>query len=625
MSNMYINRCCDPLNVTKHSTNLRLVTEAVRARFSFLNEKYKICDSCRQKIDEKIKSEKEMSIHDYVEIVSNIQQKFDDENISKKEKLLLIKILPKNWSVRKLSEFSKSSRWLSAKSKVLENEHDSLDKRGGARISKDTTDTVKLFYENDDNSRIMPGYKDNKCVKTEDGTKTYIQKRLILYNLRKLFLKFKDQEPDIKIGFTKFAELRPPYCVLAGSSGTHSVCVCVHHQNVKLMLAGLKNSGASFEKMYNYKDCIAEIVCKDPTSDCYLNKCTNCPGIEPLKLNLQSFLEDAAIPEIKFQIWQTTDRSTLQTLTVTSETFIDKFFSLLYKLKTHSFISKQQSSHFQTLRESLSDGQFLISLDFSENYAFVAQDAAQSFHYNNNQCSLATAVIYYKGLDSTIQHKSIVVFSDNLTHDTAAVYRVQEIMINFLKSVFDPVRKVFYFTDGAAQHFKNKYNFHNLANHYEDFSVQAEWHFHATAHGKNACDGIGASVKSSARRASLQNVSDNYILTSVQLYDWAKQYFKNITCFYTSKDEYLATLERLKERFSSAKTIPGTQSFHCVQVLADTTRLELKVFSKSETSELFPPIKRGRSAQNVVEKKTVAKRSIQSNTLNDKGNKKTKK
>ena len=122
---------------------------------------------------------------------------------------------------------------------------------------------------------------------------------------------------------------------------------------------------------------------------------------------------------------------------MSKSSFTSFIISLLYKLKTHSFISKQQSSYFQFLRESLSEGEFVFSLDFSENYAFIAQDTAQSFHYNNNQCSLATIVIYYKGSESKIEHKSMVVFSDRLIHDVVAVYLIQEIIINFLKKTFD--------------------------------------------------------------------------------------------------------------------------------------------------------------------------------------------
>ena len=47
---------------------------------------------------------------------------------------------------------------------------------------------------------------------------------------------FKDKYPKEAIGFSKFAELRPKHCVLAGVSGNHSVCICTYHQNVKLMM-----------------------------------------------------------------------------------------------------------------------------------------------------------------------------------------------------------------------------------------------------------------------------------------------------------------------------------------------------------------------------------------------------
>ena len=55
-------------------------------------------------------------------------------------------------------------------------------------------------------------------------------------NLREVYHEFKGQFPAQKVGFSKFADLRPKHCVLAGASGTHSVCVCTIHQNVKLMI-----------------------------------------------------------------------------------------------------------------------------------------------------------------------------------------------------------------------------------------------------------------------------------------------------------------------------------------------------------------------------------------------------
>ena len=80
------------------------------------------------------------------------------------------------------------------------------------------------------------------------------------------------------------------------------------------------------------------------------------------------------------------------------------------------------------------------------------------------------------------------IFLDNLAYDITAVYYIQKLIIDYLKSKFQIINKLFYCTDGAGQHFENKSNFQNLIFHYEHFSVEAEWHFHATAHGKNGCD-----------------------------------------------------------------------------------------------------------------------------------------
>ena len=105
-------------------------------------------------------------------------------------------------------------------------------------LSEDTVKLVQAFYYHDDISRVMPGKKDFVSARNENGEKEHCQKRLVLCNLREAYKQFKTQHPDVKVGFSKFAELRPKECVLAGATGTHSVCVCVIHQNVKLMMAG---------------------------------------------------------------------------------------------------------------------------------------------------------------------------------------------------------------------------------------------------------------------------------------------------------------------------------------------------------------------------------------------------
>ena len=93
----------------------------------------------------------------------------------------------------------------------------------GQSLPLETQDLVVNFYESDNNSRMMAG-KDCLSVRRPQGRVT-MQKRLVLTNLSELYRLFKQRYPEVKVGFSKFAELCLPYCVLAGASGTHSVYV----------------------------------------------------------------------------------------------------------------------------------------------------------------------------------------------------------------------------------------------------------------------------------------------------------------------------------------------------------------------------------------------------------------
>lgn len=46
-------------------------------------------------------------------------------------------------------------------------------------------------------------------------------------------------------------------------------------------------------------------------------------------------------------------------------------------------------------------------------------------------------------------------------------------------------------SDGAASHFKNRYQFNEMSKS----SKKRNWIFSATGHGKGSCDGIGGLVK----------------------------------------------------------------------------------------------------------------------------------
>lgn len=49
-----------------------------------------------------------------------------------------------------------------------------------------------------------------------------------------------------------------------------------------------------------------------------------------------------------------------------------------------------------------------------------------------------------------------------------------------------PKIKLNNFTYGCAGHYKNRFNFLNMFNHYSDSKLSCEWHMFPTSHVKNA-------------------------------------------------------------------------------------------------------------------------------------------
>ena len=177
----------------------------------------------------------------------------------------------------------------------------------GKTPPQETLGLVQSFYEDDEYSRQMPGKKDYVSI----DRNVHKQKQLVLCNLSELYSVFRDKYPNIKIGFSKFCTLRPKWCVLAGSSGTYSVCVRSTHQNAVLLVDPI-------DWEYTYKDLIKKVVCDPDNKLCMMHCCESCPGSAALKKFLDDKISHLDMnSEFHYCQWQTTDYAALATLTTT--------------------------------------------------------------------------------------------------------------------------------------------------------------------------------------------------------------------------------------------------------------------------------------------------------------------
>ena len=524
-------------------------------------EKLSVCDDCDH-------------------LMGELRLKFLSSN-NREDRIRILTLAPTSWTRSATASFFETSEYLVNLARETKKELGILEKPHAIirhRLQADVLERVKQFYERDDVSRMCPGRKDYVAVRSRNGAKEKVQKRLLLCNIREIYLLYKTEFPNDKIGFSSFCQLRPKWCTTVGHSGSHNVCVCSYHQNLKLMLSAI-------DPALYYVELMRMCVCDLQNKACMLKKCDSCPGIEKAKEFLDQLIS-AKFEEdemVSFKQWEKVDRSNLIDVDLDIEDFLNDFSDKLCALLPHHFIYKHQDRFFKEKKDSLGPNECVIVMDFAENYTFVVQDAIQSFHWNNAQATIHPFVIYYKNGDGTLEHQSLACISNELRHDVVSVYAFQSKVLNsFVKQRLSHIEKIYYFSDGCSGHYKNYKNFTNLLYHFQDFGMVSEWHFFATSHGKNACDGIGGTIKRLAAYASLQRTTTGQILTPLNLFDFAQKEIPSITSYYVSLDEIKSFQPFLEERFQRSKTIPGTRSNHCFVPTSDFQHILLSTVSGEE-------------------------------------------
>ena len=174
-------------------------------------------------------------------LMRQVKEKLDKCH-TREERIQFLTLISEYWSrERAVSFFNvieymvRTARNVTTEKGILEIP-DSIHRHG---LSDELLARVKSFYEEDQISQMCAGKKDFVTIKSSHGKNERHQKILILCNIREAYLQYKSTFLVDKIGLSKFAELRLKWCRTVGQSGSHNVCVCTYHQNVKLILSAV--------------------------------------------------------------------------------------------------------------------------------------------------------------------------------------------------------------------------------------------------------------------------------------------------------------------------------------------------------------------------------------------------
>ena len=434
-------------------------------------------------------------------------------------------------------------------------------RREASGLSSDVLTDVRNFYEQDDISSQAPGKKDFVILR-ENGEKKKIQKRFLTMTLGESYEQFKLAFPDKKLGKSKFADLRPKHVCLRSDTPAN-ICLCIYHENVRLILESLPGMTSSTA------DFVKRIVCSDEDEKCmFQNGCSSCGDLKKYDDLVDSLFGDMADTEIRFKQWVRPEDDQLirQSQCDSVQNVLATLRSKISHFLFHVFIKRVQSTHFNTLKQDLPLGTILIQTDFSENFLHKVQDEIQSVYWDTKSSTLYTAMVYYSkqnGESVTMHSEPYVIISNYKNHDKYAVVVFNDILLDHFKCMHYEncvVSNIEYQSDGTAQHFKQKFTLCSLTLQ----SIPAKWNFSATSHGKGCIDGIGGTVKrrvSEKVRAQCLDIS-----SSNEFAKLATEICPNINVLCIEEEQVDIQKPRLDAIWNpngqEIKTLPGTRTAH---------------------------------------------------------------
>ena len=152
-----------------------------------------------------------------------------------------------------------------------------MDLRVCVGLSAECIEAVKSYYAKDEISWQAPGRKDRIITRevsaNGESSKTTLQVRYML-SLKEAYHGFVEAFTSLYIGLTKFCELRPANIKLFDQIS--HVCVCAHHENMRLILTVLEH----FTKLSSkYNEFVNRVTCCEFSKDCIYRQCGDCKNL----------------------------------------------------------------------------------------------------------------------------------------------------------------------------------------------------------------------------------------------------------------------------------------------------------------------------------------------------------
>ena len=230
-------------------------------------------------------------------------------------------------------------------------------------------------------------------------------------------------------------------------------------------------------------DSLAEkYTCDSSSKTCMFseNECCYFTGV-----TMEEFPDDC--DDVEYYKWAKVDGKVKKVVkSVDVEEAIELFNEPVKILKAHTFVKRTQNTHYNRLKENLKTNEFIIHVDYSENYKDKEQEEIQSAYLGHNSFSIFTACCYTRGIDGTLLNENFTFTSEATDHSRIAAFSCINLIIDSLQKKFPSQFNnypVFYiWKDGCASQFRSRFVFALMTHFNPDYTIQ--WYYNERHDGK---------------------------------------------------------------------------------------------------------------------------------------------
>ena len=379
------------------------------------------------------------------------------------------------------------------KSKHLKYDSRCLNRGGVMKEAKQ----VQQFLEDDRHTRIHPGKKDHKKK---------IQKRILLYTMKELHLKYKAQFKS-SISYSSFLRLRPCW-IVQPRVVDRETCACIKCANIQFVVSKLHQlKMLAFDRAE--KLCPA-LCCDKKRKECMYRQCVVCRD----NMVAGPVSESEQNDDVSYFQWKNATESRMIKGKAKEITFMQKavinttkneltieLMKLAEPYMRHIFVKEHQQDEICKKKSEMKENETIIQVDFSENYVLKYAEETQAMHFGASkvQLSLHTGVqyLFHANTGKTFV-KSFGTASTSLDHGAHAVWAHLTPILRQMSRDQPGIDTVHFVSDGPSAQYRNRFNAFLLVSYLKDLCPavkRATWNFSEAGHGKGPMDGVGGTLK----------------------------------------------------------------------------------------------------------------------------------